>query len=262
MGGVGEGEIPHGSPDVREGDAAAGTRRLIGRRDLFHGVKRSGLLAGVKREFAGIFNGGCAHAQEAVQIRSHAGRNPARPASSPPARRVAPEGIDRGLGGCREAGRRQPLRRARAAAAGVDRQVCRERLAPLLSRSHAALPDTDAVDPPAGGIERERHDLDPLAAVDARVGHQAAPQRRLEHRPREVEDVEAARLDGRPTAPAQDAVVASLVDLGAAGSGHRARRVPGRGGERRAIRMERFMKESAAGCAPLAVCGLYPIGSR
>jgi hypothetical protein len=38
--------------------------------------------------------------------------------------------------------------------------------------------------------------------------------------------------------------------------------VPGRGGERRAIRMERFMKESAAGCAPLAVCGLYPIGSR
>ena len=74
MGGVGEGEPPHGSPDVREGDAAAGTRRLVGRRDLVHGVKRSGLLAGVKRKFAGIFNGGRTHAQEAVQIRSHAGR--------------------------------------------------------------------------------------------------------------------------------------------------------------------------------------------
>jgi hypothetical protein len=71
MDGVGEGELPHGSPDVREGDAAAGTRRLVGRRDLVHEVKRSGLLAGVKRKLEGICNGGRAHAQEAVQLRSH-----------------------------------------------------------------------------------------------------------------------------------------------------------------------------------------------
>ena len=72
MDGVGEGDrLSHGSPDVREGDAAAGTRRLVGRRDLVHEVKRSGLLAGVKRKFAGIFDDGRAHAQEAVQIGGH-----------------------------------------------------------------------------------------------------------------------------------------------------------------------------------------------
>jgi hypothetical protein len=39
----------HGSPDVREGDVVAATRRLVGRgHGLVHVVKRSGLLAGVK----------------------------------------------------------------------------------------------------------------------------------------------------------------------------------------------------------------------
>jgi hypothetical protein len=82
MDGVGEGDSPHGSPHVSERDAAAGTRRLVGRRDLVHGVKRSGLLAGVKRKFADIGNINRAHAQEAVQIRSHAEQSV--PTSFPP----------------------------------------------------------------------------------------------------------------------------------------------------------------------------------